>query len=140
MYDFFEWWLEMFWLVLNWKCLCFSVGYLLKTFERFEWFDLMSFVVEVAILKLHVLYQLFLNHLIGAIWICQFLWFGDCMVFCCSQIWNWRYLFLLEAYLWGGKHSLEWRWVWCSHMTSHLSTLCYSGWLLIDIFVFLVDC
>lgn len=29
-------------------------------------------------------------------WICHFLCFGDCMIFCCSQIWNWGYMISLK--------------------------------------------
>ena len=70
----FEWWLEMFQVMLNWKCFCFDFGYFWKVLKDFELFDLMSYATEMCIWNFIVLFQTFMkqnisNDSIGAIWI-----------------------------------------------------------------------
>ena len=81
----------------SWKCFCFGFDYFWKLLDIAEWFDLMGYFVEIAIWKLHILFQMFLDNFIGAIQIFQFLCFGDCMIFCCSQDLESRVYVLIEA-------------------------------------------
>lgn len=65
-------------LTLNWKC--FSLA---ENFWKvwMLWFD--DFCCWNFYLKLHILFQMLLNYLIGAIRICQFLCFG---IVCCFVV------------------------------------------------------